>query len=103
MGVTEERKKLFAEVFKDGKVPIRCPIPQGRMKHKKLDKPTAFFEMAIERLTKDQKERLIKQMARIFELSEDEVKKELPNHGCPVRSDSEVVVHWCNLHFRCIL
>ena len=102
-GVTEERKKLFQEVCEDGRIPIRCPIPQGFMKHEKLQNPTAFFEMAIERLTEEQKQRLIKQLARRFGISEDEVKRELPKHGCPVRWDSEIVVHWCSLHVRCVL
>jgi hypothetical protein len=101
--VSEERKKMFLEISDDGTIPIRCPVPAGTMTHPTLKQPVQFFEMAIERLTLDQRTRLIKQLARRFNLPETEIDRELDKQSCPVRWDSEVIVHWCNLHLRCVL
>jgi len=102
-GATAERKKFFEAVCKDGKIPIVCPIPTEFLTHETLKGKVPMTKVALDRLSVEEKENLVREMMQRFKLSRQTVEKQLEEQGCPMRLDGSVIVVWCELHSRIVL
>lgn len=91
------------EIFPDRRVPVKFPVLAGNMTHAKLSGAKAFYLVAVERLTKEQRDRTVKFMAAKFELDEDDVDRNLEKEGLPIRDEIINTISWCPLHIRCVL
>jgi len=95
------RLEMWKRIFPpDGRVPITCPVPVGRANLAGQEAP--FYLIDFDRVSPEEKSRLIKEMAVKFNLQEEEVAKEMDRHGTPVKADS-VTVAWCHLHSRAVM
>jgi hypothetical protein len=99
---TDEKQEEWKQIFPDGKLPVRCPFPVGTFEHPMLKEPHQFYELAIERLTSEERKRLVAFISKKFNISEETVNKELDKQGCPIRAEN-TIAHWCDLHFRCVI
>jgi len=102
-GNTRERKEFFKAVCTNGQIPVICPIPLGRFNHKDLKEPQAFTKVALDRLSADETERLVKVMMKKFSLPKVIVEHDLETKGCPIRLDLSVNTVWCSLHSRMVM
>lgn len=103
VGATPERREYFESVCPDGKIPVTCPVPTERIKHKDLKYPVAATKVALDRLSTTERENLIKTVQKKFHLTRLQVTEQLNNVGCPIRLDGSVIISWCQLHARCVL
>lgn len=102
-GATAERKKFFEAVCKDGRIPIVCPIPTEYMTHNTLKGKVPITKVALDRLSVEERQNLVREMMQRFSLSRKIVEKGLEEQGCPMRLDDSVIVSWCELHSRIVL
>lgn len=101
-GATVERKKFFEAVCKDGRIPITCPVPTEVMTHDTLKDKVPITKVALDRLSINEYEALVREIMRRFRLSRQVVLRDLVEKGCPMRLDSSVNVVWCKLHSRMV-
>jgi len=102
-GATAERRKFFEAVCRDGKIPIVCPIPTEYLTHETLKGKVAMTKVALDRLSVEERENLVRAMMQRFSLSREIVEKGLEEQGCPMRLDGSVIVVWCELHSRMVV
>lgn len=93
--VDPERQKLWDKIFYEGKIPITCPIPVGRANL--AGQEAEFYLINFDRVSHSEKELLIEEMAKKFDLAPIDVRKDIEKQGAPVKADSVIVV-WCKKH-----
>jgi hypothetical protein len=95
------RADLWKRIFpQNGHLPIRSPIPAGTGRFP--DSESHFYYMDMSRVTPEQKQMIIQELARKFHLTEDEVASDIERVGIPIKAD-DVMVSWCPLHVRSVL
>ena len=103
-----ERAARFAGIFPNDEIPIRYPIlaGAGRVERNGRQETFEFYEVAIERFTEEQKQRVAVAVSKAGfpHLTVDEVLRDMGNAKMiiPLRADG-VIVSWCELHVRCAL
>lgn len=87
-----ERKELWKKIFPDGQIPIEHPLaPLG-----------GFFKVDLGRITKEQLEKMVKELSDKFGVSEEQIKEEVYTDGIPILNrNCNVAI--CSLHVRCML
>ena len=98
--VDPERQKLWELIFYEGKVPITCPVPVGI--GSLAGQESEFYLVDFDRVSHAEKELLIMEMARKFNLAPIEVRQYIEDKGCPVKADS-LIVSWCKLHSSAVM
>jgi len=84
-----ERAEMWQTVLGDKTIPIRSPIPT---KANLPGKPAAsIYEMDIESLTGEQREKLIDYLAERFGIPKAEVAHDLDEVGCPILAEDIIV------------
>jgi hypothetical protein len=103
-----ERAKRFAGIFENDWIPIRYPLIAGTARTVQNDRLVEyeFYEVAIERLTPEQKQKVAEAVAKagFDDVTVEEVLRDFdkPNVTIPLRADG-VIVHWCERHVRAAL
>jgi len=87
-----ERSARYAdwlEVFGDTTAHIKSPYPTGAMLP---GGPALIYHLDLEALKPEQRARLIANLARRFDLPEEEVARDLDKIGCPIRIEDVTVI-----------
>jgi hypothetical protein len=84
-----ERAAKWREVFGTDEVPITCPIPLSVGSFPQVgEKP--YYLMDLRAITPEQKERLIASIAFDFDLSIEEVRRDIDMVGVPILADDVI-------------
>jgi len=94
----EERRKDFEAVFGSATVPVLSPVP-NRAELPGFDHPVLVYELDFERVTLEQRERLITHIAGKFGLRGSEVEAHLDEEGMPILASDCVAVVGDIRHF----
>jgi hypothetical protein len=95
------REALWKRVFPpDGRLPIRSPVAAGMGNFPGGQSP--FYLMDMSRVTPEQKQLIIEELARKFHIPEKAVASDIERDGIPVKAD-DVIVAWCPRHMRAAL
>lgn len=85
-----ERKTFWIEVFGSDRVPIESPIGEiAEIPGFKY--PQKVLKLDMKRVTEQQKQKLVAAIAKKFNITEEEVKKDLEEKGMPIL-DKDVTV-----------
>ncbi len=96
-----KRLEMWKRIFPpDGRVPITCPLPVGRAEL--AGQEADFYLVDLERVTYPQRLTMISELSRKFQVSMDEIRRDIEQRGVPVKA-GEVMVAWCPLHSRCVM
>jgi hypothetical protein len=96
IATNQERLSIWKRVFPpDGKLPVHGPALRGQGEFP--DGRSPFYMLDMTRVTPEQKQAIIKEMAQKFHLRESEVAADIERQGVPVKA-SDVVVTRCQLH-----
>lgn len=98
--IEPERQERWKRIFRDGKIPITCPIPvsHGNLAGQEAD----FYLIDFDRVSFAEKEALIFEMAEKFDLAPVEIRRDIEKQGAPVKAES-VCVAWCKKHSLAIM
>lgn len=97
------RAQMWERIFPpDGKVPIKSPLPSGmgifpdgdEWQNKVKDE---FYLVDLDRVSPEQKERLVQEMCSKFNLPREEVIADIDEKGVPIKG-VDIMVHWCRIH-----
>lgn len=83
-----ERYANWLEVFGSTTAHIKTPYPTEVLLP---GGPALIYHLDLEVLSPEQRARLINNLARRFDLSEEEVAKDLDSIGCPIRMEDVMV------------
>lgn len=81
----------------DGRIPIQGPIATPALL---LGEQELVYFVDVARLTPEEFERLAQEVAAMFHEDADEVRREILEHGMPVKPG--ILVHVCPMHVRAI-
>jgi len=101
------RADMWKRIFPpDGKVPIVSPLPKGMGSFPdgegwKGRVKAEFYLVDFDRVTPEQKQRLIQEISRKFNQPESEVIKDIERQGAPIKG-TDVMVSWCHRHMMAI-
>ncbi len=99
--VETERQEMWKRIFPpEGKVPITCPLPMG--KAKLAGEEAEFYLVDFDRVSEDERARLIAEISEKFNLSPLSIAQDIKAQGCPVKVNS-VLVSWCKMHSLAVL
>lgn len=93
--IDPERQKMWERIFREGKVPITCPIPVGRGNLAGLS--ADFYLVDFDRVSYAEKEALIFAMANKFNFAPKEIRKDIETQGAPIKADS-LTISICQMH-----
>ena len=96
------RKARFAGIFPNDDIPIKHPMVAGTAKTG--NEIYQFYDVAVDRLSEEQKREIVKRVAPVFGLKEQEILADManPEFKIPLKVDS-IITSWCKLHSRMVL
>lgn len=84
------RYQEWCEVMGSNEIPLKSPFPIAASAPGV--KAALFYQIDLTQITPEQRERMIKHIARKFDVDIEEVSSTLDTVGCPVLADDVIVV-----------
>lgn len=89
---TDPRAEIWKQIIPDLRIPLKNPLHDSG----------GYLQGDPERLSKEQKTKLVELLSQKFNVTEKLITEDLEKGNLPVK-DQNVMVSWCQQHFLAIL